>query len=128
MSDVIVQPGYNINSRGTPRNMEMAANLVPVATAAAANSQVLKATPAMFYGANCCSTGAAGFMMLFDAAAQPADGAVTPKKVWPVAAGAAVEVGYQIPLRMAVGAVLVFSSTGPFVLTAAPAFLSGEVI
>jgi hypothetical protein len=68
---------------------------------------------------------------LFDAAAAPADGAVTPRRVWSIPAGGTLEVGFPTPLRMAVGAVLVFSSTGPFLKTTnsgSNAFMTGEVL
>lgn len=145
MSDVLVRPGHDQAAVGVVKNLELvvedgalrtstgpatgaSAGLASTGTAVAGSTALLKTAPGNFYGATCCSTGAAGYLMLFDATAAPADGAVTPRKVWPVAAGGGIEVGYAVPLRMTVGAVLVFSSTGPFTKTAANAFVSGEAL
>jgi hypothetical protein len=71
--------------------------------------------------------GSAGWLQLFDAAAEPPDGAVTPLKAWQIAAGVSI----RWPLNVAVnnGAWLVFSATGAFVKTAqTAAVLSGEAV
>lgn len=145
MSDVLIRPGHDQAAVGIVKNLEIIvengairtsagpgsgaeAGLASTGTAVAGSTSVLKAAAGNFYGATCCSTGAAGYLMLFDAASAPADGTVTPRKVWPVAAGGGIEIGYPVPLRMTVGAVLVFSSTGPFTKTAANAFISGEAL
>lgn len=104
-----------------------AQGIATVATATAQSSLVLKASPGNFYGANATST-AAGYLMLFDATSAPADGTVTPKKVWAVAANGSCSIAFDLPLVMAVGITLVFSSTGPFTKTAATCFMSGEAI
>lgn len=127
-----VLEGYMVNvgaiSAGGPSSSVSAA-IASQSTAVAANKLILKASPGNFYGAQAVTGGTAGYLMLFDAVDAPADGAVTPKKVWNVAANGTIEVGYQAPIRMAVGATLVFSSTGPFTKTAsATAFLSGECV
>lgn len=144
MSDVITMPGRDQSAPGI-KNLEIvvenggirtsagpsgisAAAITSNVTAAAASNIVLKTTPGNFYGATCCSTGSAGYLMLFDAIALPANGTVSPRKVWPVAAGGGIEIGYLVPMRMAVGAVLAFSTTGPFTLTAGTAFMSGEMV
>lgn len=99
-------------------------------TPVAGSSVVLRSTPATFYGANITTGASAGYVMLFDLAALPANGTVTPTKVWAVAANSTLEVGYYPNgLTMLQGAVLAFSTTGPFTLTAsATAFISGEAI
>lgn len=108
----------------------VAANaLTPSATAVAASSLVLKASAGNLYGVQIATGGTAGYLMLFNAVAAPADGVVTPIKVYSIAANASLEVGYDIPLRFGTGITAVFSSTGPFTKTAsATAFISGEVV
>jgi len=144
MSDVLVRPGLDQAAPGSPKNLEIiieegavrttngpttatGAGLAPTATETAQSSVVLKAGPGNFYGANCTST-VAGYLMLFDAVSVPADGTVTPKKVWSMSANSSIEVGYFVPLRMNVGITLAFSATGPFTKTAATAFMSGEAL
>lgn len=146
--DIIRIPGYLANVDGTPGatkhvhqgfagNAALSAT-VPVSdasgglssalTAAAGTSQVVKAVPCNLYGLN-VTPSAAGYAMLFDAAAAPADGAVAPRRVWAMQGNTTLELEFSPPLRMAVGAVLVFSSTGPFVKTTnsgSNAFMSGE--
>jgi hypothetical protein len=148
--DILRIPGYLANADGTagaPRHVHVGFSnsamlvaqapvndvngaLASVTTAAANTALVLKAAPGNLYGAN-CTPSAAGYLMLFDAAAAPADGAVTPRRVWSIPAGGTLEVGFPTPLRMAAGAVLVFSSTGPFLKTTnsgSNAFMTGEVL
>lgn len=101
----------------------------PLATPTVAGTLTLKSVPCTFYGANITAVATAGYLMLFDAAAAPIDGTVTPTKVWVVAANSSLEIGYENGLTMALGAVLVFSSTGPFTKTvSATAFMSGEAV
>lgn len=145
MSDAIIIPGHDQAAVGVVKNLEVIVEnggirtaavpgagaetgLASVTASTAQSSIILKAAPGNFYGATCTSTGSAGYLMLFDSAAAPVDGTVTPRKVWPVAAGGGIEVGYMVPLRMDTGAVLVFSTTGPYTKTAATAFLSGEAL
>jgi len=145
MSDVLIAPGLDQAIPGVVKNLQIViedgavrttngptgasgAALTSTATGAASSSVVLKAAPGNFFGANCTAT-VSGYLMLFDSVAAPADGTVTPKKVWAMSAGSSIEVGYFVPLRMAVGVTLVFSSTGPFTKTAsATAFMSGEAL
>lgn len=100
----------------------------PVATAAVAGFQVAKAAPGTLYGLNVVAGAAAGFIMLFDAVAAPADGAVTPKKVIPLAANGYYENHWDRGLKFAVGIVVVYSTTGPYAKTISnTAFIETEV-
>lgn len=106
------------------------AGIAPNTAAVAATSLIGKNAAGNVYGVNAVCP-VAGFVMLLDSATVPTAGGatVTPKKVWAVAAGGSIEVGYYIPLKMAAGAVLVFSTTGPFTYTASStAFLEMEVV
>lgn len=100
---------------------------IPKATAAAAGSLVVSAAPCAVHDVNVVAGASAGFVMLFDLAAAPADGAVTPKRCWAIAANGSLQFVFERPLQMAVGCVLVFSTTGPFTKTvSATAFLGGS--
>ncbi|MFA5898356.1 MAG: hypothetical protein WC829_04505 [Hyphomicrobium sp.] len=115
---------------GTPLPVLVSSTPVtPVSTPIAAGTLTLQTDPCTFYGANITTVATAGYLMLFDAIAAPADGTVTPVKVWIVAANSTLEVGYTTGLAMAIGATLVFSSTGPFSKTvSASVFMSGEAV
>ena len=98
------------------------------ASIAATSSQILKGSAGNFYGVNASAT-VAGYVMLFDATTAPADGAVTPKKCWAVAANGTIDIRYDVPIKCSTGITLVYSSTGPYTKTAsATAFLSGEFV
>lgn len=101
--------------------------LTILATPTEQSSLVLKAGPGNLFGV-CATSNTAGYLMLFDAVAAPANGAVQPKKVWAIGAGGSFAMSCDIPLSMAVGITLVFSSTGPFNKTATPCFMSGEAM
>lgn len=106
-----------------------ASAVAPVVTAAVASSKVLKAAPGNFYGCNVVSGASGGYVMLHDAVAAPADGAVTPIKCWVLAANSSLEVGYAAPIRCAVGITIAFSTTGPFAQAlSATAFISGDAV
>lgn len=104
------------------------AGIVPVKTATAASSVILKNTAGNLYGFNADSGISAGYVLVFDSATVPANGTVTPIKAYNLAATSSVEVGYSPPIRCANGCVLAYSTTGPFTLTlSATAFLSGDM-
>lgn len=99
------------------------------ATTVAAGSLVLKASAGNLYGVSICTGGSAGYLMVFNATSAPADGTVTPAKVYVIAANASAEYRFNPPLRLSTGCTLVFSTTGPFTKTiSATAFLSGECL
>ena len=106
--------------------------MVPVATAAAASSLVIKATPGQLLHITLVTGAASGYLMLFDAAAAPADGAVTP--IWSAGVIAALtpytwQANAGPGIRFNTGIVAVFSSTGPFTKTAsATAYISALTV
>jgi hypothetical protein len=111
----------------TPPTVQTAP-LAPVATAAAASNLALKGTAGSLVSLEVVAGATAGFVMVFDAVSAPADGAVAPKWVYPVAANGALNMAWGNPLSFSTGIVAVFSSTGPFTKTAsATAFISGQV-
>lgn len=96
-------------------------------TAVAAGSLIVKASAGNLYGYDCCAGASAGYLMVFDSAAAPADGTVTPKRVHAIAANASLSRSFNPPIRCAAGIVLVFSTTGAFTKTiSATAFLAGD--
>ena len=102
--------------------------IAPVVSTALEASHVLKASAGTFYGGDAYAASVPGYVMLFDSATVPADGAVTPLKSWPIAASAGIAVGYNPPIACANGIVVVFSTTGPFTKTvSATAFFSMTV-
>lgn len=102
--------------------------VAPAATTVAANALVLKASPGNLYSCYASST-VAGWLMIFNAIAAPADGTVTPIHAIPIAAGGFGSIPpIEIPEWFSVGITAVFSSTGPFTKTAsATAFIHGAV-
>lgn len=101
--------------------------VLPVPTGVATTALVLKNAAGSLFGLSATAGATAGYLMLVDAATTPAAGAVAPKRVWQLAAGQTLEVGFPMPLKMVSGAVLLFSSTGPYTYTASnAAFMAGE--
>ena len=96
------------------------------ASAAAASAVVGKASAGNLYGANITSGASAGFVMVFNAASAPADGAVTPARCIPLAANTGIELNYRaVPSFYTTGITVVFSTTGCFTKTAsATAFIA----
>lgn len=58
-----------------------------------------------------------GWLMLYEGAAPPSNGAIAPTFVWRAPANTTQDHGFDPPLLMAGGAVLLFSTTGPATLT-----------
>ncbi len=102
--------------------------LTPVVTSVAASSKVLSAAACNLHGVNVTSGAVAGYALIYNLSAAPIDGTVTPVKTYALAANSSLEVGFDPPLLMSTGAVVAFSSTGPFTQTlSATAFIGGEV-
>ena len=107
---------------------------VPIkSTTAAAYSKVLSTGPCLFLSAYCvANAGVAGWLLVYDLAAAPTDGAgQTPIVAVPVAAGLPIwtnPVFFGHPCQ--VGCTIVFSTTGPYTQTTtggAAQFLSGQI-
>jgi len=76
------------------------------------------------------NTGAvAGWLLLYDLAAAPVDGAVTPFHAAQVPANSTYSVGFNPPALMATGCVAAFSTTGPTTQTlSATAWFGGRIV
>lgn len=97
-----------------------------VKTTAASQSVVIKAAAGNLYGWNAVSGASAGYVMIFDSATAPVNGAVTPNIVMAMAANTSLDIDYSAPRRFASGITMVFSTTGPYTLTlSATAHLAG---
>lgn len=100
-------------------------------SALAANT-VIKASAGNLYSfevaADSTLSGAAWWIMIYDAAAAPADGAVTPTKCYAMPSGTTgYSAAFFTPLRLATGIVIGVSTTGCFSKTASThAFISGD--
>jgi hypothetical protein len=115
------------NADGTAQSDQ--SPLTPVATAAVAGSQIAKASAGTLYGFNVAAGASAGFVMLFDSATVPAEGAVTPKKVFQLAANATLDRSWDRGLVFSTGIVIVFSTTGPYTKTISnTAFIESEIV
>lgn len=89
---------------------------------AAEASRVLKAAPGNLYSITTTIGASTGYLMLFDATAEPANGSVSPKWWWPILSngstgGVAASWLPGPPLKFTTGITAVFSSTGPFTKT-----------
>jgi hypothetical protein len=92
----------------------------------AAGSLVAKVTAGNLYGLELSQTAAANFIMVFDATAVPADGAVSPKKCFALPATATnFAIQWPTPVRFTTGIVMVLSSTGCATKTVANAAFIG---
>lgn len=106
-------------------------NVLTVQSGAAETNHVLKATPGYLVSLTTDIVTVNGWVMLFDATAAPADGAVTPR--WCAAFNGNGTLGSQTlsfptPLRFpANGIVAVFSSTGCFTKTGSNAAFFAQV-
>lgn len=98
-------------------------------TTAVASSLTAKTSAGNCYGFNVLSGASAGYFMLFNSTSAPADGAVTPFKVYKMAADTSLGIHWDVPRRFSTGITGVFSTTGPFTKTAsATAFIGIDYV
>lgn len=106
--------------------------VTPVATAALAANLVLSATAANLHSFNVSAdstlSAAAWWVMIYNAASAPADGAVTPIKCYALTSGTtSVGGAFVAPVAFSTGIVIGVSTTGCFTKTASThAFISAE--
>lgn len=112
--------GYGLPTQRAP--------LPGVQTNAASTSLVLKASLGALFSLQLSST-ASGWFLLLDAPSVPGNGAVSPRRAWQYTSGS-LDLRFDPPLQMQTGAVVAFSSTGPFALTlgGATAFICCEIV
>jgi hypothetical protein len=96
-------------------------------TAAAASSLVLNASGGILNSLQANNSSTAGYLLVFDASSAPADGTVTPKFCYEMAANTTLQESWQYGVPFVNGVTLVYSSTGCFSKTAsATAFMAGQ--
>lgn len=131
-----VQPGNTANTTPwlTTLNPSSAsgAAVTPAANTAVSTSQVIKASAGNLYSLNVSAdstlSGAAWWVMIHNAAAAPAAGAVTPLKCYALASGTTMlALAFNTPVRFGTGISVTVSTTGCFTQTdSAHAFISGD--
>lgn len=103
-----------------------------VSTTALAANQIVKGSAGNLYSfqvsADSTLSGAAWWVMIYDATTAPGDGAVTPAKCYAVPSGTtSYSAAFQMPIRLATGITIGVSTTGCFTKTASThAFISGD--
>lgn len=103
------------------------AAVTPVVSAAAESSHIIKASAGTLFDWHVTTGAIAGYIMIFNAASAPADGAVTPIVCVAIAANTTFFGNDRVPTAFSTGITMVFSTTGPFTKTAsATAFFSGK--
>lgn len=108
-----------------------AAGIAPSATSALSSGVVLKAAAGNLYGITMTTSSTPGYLLIFNAATVPADGAVTPADCIYIASAPATAAVSWRPgpgLYLSTGISAAFSTTGCYSKTAsATAFISGDV-
>lgn len=101
--------------------------LQPSSTAAE-GSRIICPGPCSLGGLQVNTGASSGWVLIFNATAVPADGAVVPVKWYQVGANQTLAMSWDLPLRLTTGCIVVFSTTGPFIKTiSATATISGEI-
>ncbi len=100
------------------------AGVLPVATTT--GSTAFKASAGNLYATEITTGASAGFLMVFNATAVPADGAVTPVSCVAVAANTTVVRTFIPPAALSVGISVGFSTTGCATKTAAAVFIAAS--
>lgn len=106
--------------------------VTPVSTAALAANLVVKAAAGNLYSfevsADSTLSAAAWWIMIYNSATAPADGAVTPAKCYAMPLGATgATFGFAVPIAFSTGITIGVSTTGCFTKTASThAFISGD--
>lgn len=91
----------------------------PVISASAEGSHILKTTPGCLLGVYVVGGSSAGFILIFNSATVPSDGAVTPQDCVPIAANSYQYINFAPlpPEWFSSGIVAVYSTTGCFTKT-----------
>lgn len=123
-----LQPPQTVISVPTPSS---SAGINPVASAALEASHVFKTGPGTLYDLEIATSSVAGYLLLFDATSDPADGAVTPLKCFgliPTTSTTATLWPAGGIVNFKTGLVAVFSTSGCFTKAeSATAYFSGDV-
>lgn len=105
----------------------------PISSSALAANTVIKSSAGSLasfqVAADSTLSGAAWWIMIYNAASAPSDGAVTPIKCYAMTSGVtSFSAGWSIPVSFSTGIVIGVSTTGCFTKTASThAFISGDI-
>jgi hypothetical protein len=106
---------------GMPRAWAYQPGIVPIVSAVAESSHLIKAAPGALYSLYVTTGATAGYVMTFNADTVPPDGTVTPVECVVAPADSTVSISFDGPPDIySIGIVAVFSSTGCFTKTASP--------
>lgn len=131
---MVVNDDGSINTTGAPAPPSGSASMgiVPISSSALGNNLQIKSSPGNLYAFECTNaTSTAGFVMLFNRTSVPADGAVTPTRVYEMPANSTLGRGFDPPDVFTIGVLILFSTTGPMTKTtpgAASCFFVGDVV
>lgn len=84
--------------------------IAPQASANGVSNFVFNAPRKALYGFTAVTGASSGFVMVFDSAALPVNGAVTPDYCWPIGANSFLSVQWPSPVLMDTGVVVGFST------------------
>ncbi len=102
--------------------------LVTQSTPQASSALTPRSAAKVLRAINVVAGASAGYIMLFDATAEPSAGTVSPKRCWTIAANGSFEKEFVEGLRLTNRATISFSTTGPFTYKPrATACISAEV-
>ena len=131
----VLSPGVNAFVTNTVAVTSTPSATVGVAysvTAALASNKVVKGSAGNLYSFNVSAdstlSGAAWWIMIFDATSLPGDGGVTPAKCYAVPTGTtSYSASFNLPVAFTTGIVIGVSTTGCYTKTASThAFISGD--
>lgn len=130
VNGVAISTGSGLTGTGTQREAEAAA--APTASSAIAANTVICGAACQLtsfdVSADSTLSGAAWWIMIYNATSAPADGAVTPIKCYAMQSGSTgIAAAFPAPLNLTTGATIGVSTTGCFSKTASThAFISGD--
>lgn len=122
--------GAGLTGNGSFRVTEAAAS--PTSSSALAANAVICGAACQITSFNVSAdstlSGAAWWIMIYNATAAPSDGSVTPAKCYAMPSGSTgIAAAFPVPLNLSTGAVIGVSTTGCFTKTASThAFISGD--
>lgn len=123
------QTGLGITAVAQSPNTSANSAPLHTQTSTVASNLVVKSGAGNLYGLNVDSGASALYVMVFDATSAPADGTVTPVKVYQLGLNSSFNIApTSVPLlHFATGCTIVASTTGPFTKTnSSTAFISGD--
>lgn len=95
---------------------------------ASENGHVFKTSSGLLYDIQVAVASTSGYLMVFDSATIPADGAVTPIMCLQTASAYSQNVTLAYPVPFKNGLSVAFSTTGCFTKTGSPAFFAAQII